>query len=125
MYTNVWNKYLPVIKILLKKAKNSDQVLDLNFPDFERAGIGRKAGYKFNIEFSKGRVHNVIINLPLASNLSSLLLQDSMVKELFMKNDYHISMNTKFQLSIKQIPSAETDDIHEEEPAEIAESEKN
>jgi len=125
MYTNVWNKYLPVIKILLKKSKNGDQVLDLNFSDFERAGIGRKAGYKFNIEFSKGRVHNVIINLPLASNLSSLLLQDAMVKELFMNNDYIISMNTKFQLSIKQIPSAQTDDIPEEEAAEIAGSEKN
>ncbi len=125
MYTNVWNKYLPVIKILLKKSKNGDQVLDLNFSDFERAGIGRKAGYKFNIEFSKGRVHNVIINLPLASNLSSLLLQDAMVKELFMNNDYIISMNTKFQLSIKQIPSVQTDDIPEEEAAEIAGSEKN
>ncbi|MDQ3682149.1 MAG: hypothetical protein M3352_03635 [Bacteroidota bacterium] len=125
MYTNVWNKYLPIIKILLKRAKNGDQVLDLNFSDFERAGIGRKSGYKFNIEFSKGRVDNVIINLPLASNLSSLLLQDTMVKELFMNNDYHISMNTKFQLSIKQIPAAQTDEAHVEEPAELAESEKN
>ncbi len=124
MYTNVWNKYLPIIKILLKRAKNGDQVLDLNFSDFERAGIGRKAGYKFNIEFSKGKVHNVIINLPLASNLSSLLLQDAMVKELFMNNDYHISMNTKFQLGIKQIPINNSEDAHEHE-AEIAESEKH
>ncbi len=124
MYTNVWNKYLPIIKILLKRAKNGDQVLDLNFSDFERAGIGRKAGYKFNIDFSKGKVHNVIINLPLASNLSSLLLQEPMVKELFMNNDYSISMNTKFQLGLKQIPAPQTDEVHEEEP-EVAESEKN
>lgn len=119
MYTNVWNKYLPIIKILLKRAKNADQVLDLNFSDFERAGIGRKTGYKFNIVFSKGKVHNVIINLPLASNLSSLLLQDAMVKELFMNNDYQISMNTKFQLGIKQVPSEETE-VAQEEEAEVA-----
>lgn len=125
MYTNVWNKYLPIIKILLKRAKNGDQVLDLNFSDFERAGIGRKAGYKFNIDFSKGKVHNVIINLPLASNLSSLLLQDPMVKDLFMNNDYSVSMNTKFQLGIKQIPPAETDMVQEEEHAELSGSEKN
>jgi hypothetical protein len=124
MYTNVWNKYLPIIKILLKRAKNGDQVLDLNFSDFERAGIGRKTGYKFNIVFSKGKVHNVIINLPLASNLSSLLLQDAMVKELFMHNDYHISMNTKFQLGIKQLPLEETESANEEE-AEVAETEKH
>ncbi|MFN2437633.1 MAG: hypothetical protein ABR503_00430 [Chitinophagaceae bacterium] len=122
MYTNVWNKYLPVIKILLKNSKNRDQVLDLNFSDFERAGIGRKSGYKFNIEFSKGKVHNVLINSPLASNLSNLLLQDAVVKELFMNNDYQVSMNTKFQLAIKQIPASQAGTVQEE--AEVAEPEK-
>ena len=107
MYTNVWNKYLPIIRILLKKSAAADQTLDLNLPDFERAGIARKSGYKFNIVFSKGRVDNVIISSPLASNLAQVLLGDPVIKELFMKNDYHVGMNTKFQMSFKCIANVE------------------
>lgn len=107
MYTNVWNKYLPIIRILLKKSAAADQTLDLNLPDFERAGIARKSGYKFNIVFSKGRVDNVIISSPLASNLAQVLLGDPVIKELFMKNDYHVGMNTKFQMSFKCIAPVE------------------
>ena len=109
MYTNVWNKYLPIIRILLKKCATADQTLDLNLPDFERAGIARKSGYKFNIVFSKGRVDNVIISSPLASNLAQVLLGDPIIKELFMKNDYHVGMNTKFQMSFKCIAQPQED----------------
>jgi len=119
MYTTIWNKYLPIIKILLKKTANSDQTLNLNTTDFERAGASRKAGYKFNIEFSEGRVSNIISASELAKSLASVLLQDAVVKELFSHNDYHISMNTKFQLAMKMIPVAvvEEETNTEAEPA--------
>ncbi len=112
MYTNVWNKYLPIIRILLKKTATADQTLNLNLPDFERAGIARKSGYKFNILFSKGRVDNVIISSPLASNLAQVLLGDPVIKELFIKNDYQVGMNTKFQMNFKCLTKPE------EEPAQ-------
>ena len=44
MYTQIWSKYLPIIKILLKRSANGNQTLELNRIDFERAGTGRKAG---------------------------------------------------------------------------------
>jgi hypothetical protein len=100
MYTQIWNKYLPVIKILLKKAKVSNQTLNLNRMDFEKVGILRKAGYKFNIELSKGRLNNVISSVPFARDLAEVLLGDAVVKELLKDSDYQISMNTKYQLSI-------------------------
>lgn len=65
MYNHIWKKYLPFINIQLKKSAGGDQVLNLNRVDFERAGTGRKAGYKFTIEFTEGRVSNVISNSPL------------------------------------------------------------
>lgn len=101
MYTHIWNKYLPIIKILLKRSAASDQTLDLNRIDFERAGSGRKAGYKFTIEFSKGRVTNVISGSPLASDLAAVIQQDGIMKTILSENDYQIMLNTKFQLSIK------------------------
>lgn len=101
----VWGKYLPIIKILMKRAATGDQKLDMNRIDFERVGSGRKAGYKFNIEFVKGRVDNMISSVPMASQLATVLLQDETSKQLLMKNDFHISMNTKFQLGIKYFPA--------------------
>src|SRR3981081_2602584 len=101
MYNHIWKKYLPIIKILMKKSAAEDQVLDLNRIDFERAGTGRKAGYKFMIELTNGRVANVISTSTLAMDLAAVLLEDAVVKELVRTNNYQVSLNTKFQVSLK------------------------
>ena len=101
----VWTKYTPIIRILLKKSASGDQTLDMNRIDFERAGSGRKAGYKFTIEFRKGRVSNLISSSPLATTLAGILTQDPVIKDLLQKGDYDISLNTKFQLHIKNLTS--------------------
>jgi len=107
MYTQIWSKYLPIIKILLKRTLHGDQVLDLNRIDFERAGSGRKAGYKFTIEFTKGRVANIISGSPLASDLAFVMLEDANIKPLLQANHYIVSLNTKFQLSLKNVTPKE------------------
>lgn len=124
MYTQVWTKYLPIIRILLKRSATGEQSLDMNRIDFERAGSGRKAGYKFTIEFRKGRVSNLISSSPLASNLAAVLLQDPVVKDLFQKIDYDISLNTRFQLHIKNL-STEQGVLQEAEHGPSEESENN
>ena len=98
MYNHIWKKYLPFINIQLKRSAGGDQVLNLNRIDFERAGTGRKAGYKFTVEFNDGRVSNVISNSPLASNLAAVMLENETTKEILRNNHYTISLNTKFQL---------------------------
>lgn len=107
MYTQIWSKYLPIIKILLKRTLNGDQVLDLNRIDFERAGSGRKAGYKFSIEFTRGRVANIISGSALASDLAFVMLEDETIKPLLLANHYVVSLNTKFQLSLKNVTPGE------------------
>jgi len=100
MYVHVWNKYLPIIKILMKKASAGNQTLDLNRIDFERAGSGRKAGYKFSIDFKQGRVSNIISGSPLASDLATVLLNDPASRAILANADISIALNTKFQLAI-------------------------
>ena len=100
MYVHVWNKYLPIIRILIKKSSTGSQTLNLNKSDFEKAGIGRKAGYKFNIEFDRGKVTNVISGLPLASDLALALTTDPSAKAILAEAELSIQLNTKFQLSI-------------------------
>ncbi len=87
----------------MKKSVSEDQVLDLNRVDFERAGTGRKAGYKFTIEFTDGKVGNVISGSTLAMHLASVMMEDDGAKEIIRDKNYEVSLNTKFQLSIKNI----------------------
>ena len=103
MYNHIWKKYLPIIKILMKKSNAEDQVLALNRVDFERAGTGRKAGYKFVINFTEGKVGNVISGSPLAMHLAQVILEDEGAKQILNENNYDVSLNTKFQLTIKHI----------------------
>ena len=122
MYNHIWKKYLPFINIHLKKSATADQVLVLNRVDFERAGTGRKAGYKFTIQLTNGRVSNVISGSPLAMNLASVLLEDDNTKNIIKDKMYEISLNTKFQLTTKNItPPAEETEGKDAEPSEVTE----
>ena len=103
MYNHIWKKYLPIIRILMKKSVSEEQVLDLNRIDFERAGTGRKAGYKFKIVFSEGKVSNVISGSALAMHLAQVILEDATALEILKEHNFEVSLNTKFQLSIKNI----------------------
>ena len=103
MYNHIWKKYLPIIRILMKKSVTEEQTLNLNRVDFERAGTGRKAGYKFKIEFTEGKVGNVISGSPLAMHLAQVILEDEGMKQILTEHDFEVGLNTKFQLAIKNI----------------------
>jgi hypothetical protein len=107
MYTNVWSKYLPIIRIVMKRSLVAEQVLALNAPDFERAGMKRKSGYKFSFGLKEGKLKNVIIDLPLASSLAGVLLEDSTINELIQTNEFYISLSPKYELTIRHIPHPE------------------
>jgi hypothetical protein len=121
MYNHIWKKYLPFINIHLKKSAVEDQVLTLNRVDFERAGTGRKAGYKFMIQLTNGRVSNVISGSPLAMNLAAVLLEDENTKKIIKEKVYEISLNTKFQLTTRNIPPPAEESLKEKVPAEQVE----
>ncbi|MFS8083265.1 MAG: hypothetical protein ACMG51_07425, partial [Ginsengibacter sp.] len=87
----------------MKKSISEVQVLDLNRVDFERAGSGRKAGYKFNIEFTDGKVGNVISGSPLAMHLAQVVMEDDAAKQILLENNYEVSLNTRFQLTIRHV----------------------
>lgn len=123
MYNHIWKKYLPIIRILMKKSATGDQVLDLNRVDFERAGTGRKAGYKFTIEFTDGKVGNVISGSALAMHLAAVILEDDGAKQIINENNYEISLNTKFQLSIKNVSSEVSKSAPKKKGKESAEEE--
>ena len=103
MLTNIWNKYLPVIKILLKRSKTGEQLLAINQSDFERAGLARKAGNKFSLLIKHGRVDNVVMPSAIAAELASGLLRDESVKAILEQHEYRIALDTKYKLHIVQL----------------------
>jgi hypothetical protein len=84
----------------MKKSAGGDQTLNLNRVDFERAGTGRKAGYKFTINFVQGKVSNIISGIPLAADLALALQSDPAARDILANAELDISLNTKFQLSV-------------------------
>lgn len=107
MTTNVWLKYVPVLRIVLKRSLAADQRFEVNAPDFERAGYKRRSGYKFHVELKNGRLNNVLVDAPIASSLASTLLDDTAIHQLTEGNEFHITMDGKFNLTIKHIPHRE------------------
>lgn len=102
MYKHIWQKYVPVMKILMKKTEGKPQVLELNKLDFEGASI-RKTGFKFKIEFHNGKVSNIIHDSPIAVELAQQLLENEWTNQILNDKNFSISLNTKYQLTIKEL----------------------
>jgi hypothetical protein len=107
MFTNLWIKYLPVIRLLVKKSLKEDQVLTMNVPDFERAGIKRKAAVKFSMCLKNGRPSHGAMEIPLAASLVTVLLAEPSMQELLADAEYCFSVNTKYELNIRHIQAVE------------------
>jgi hypothetical protein len=91
----------------MKRALVAEQILSLNAPDFERAGMKRKSGYKFSFNLKGGKLQNVIVELPLASSLVAVLLEDKVVSEFARTNEFYFALNPKYQLTIRHIRQPE------------------
>ncbi|SFQ11705.1 hypothetical protein [Parafilimonas terrae] len=100
-FAGVWNKYLPAIRILIKKAAAAEQVITINQSDMERAVGIKKSGYRFSIDFVNGRPDLLYSNNEIAQALISVLTEDEVIREYLSGNNYTFSFNNKYQLQIK------------------------
>jgi hypothetical protein len=102
-FAAVWNKYLPAIRILLKKAATTEQLLGVNRDDFERAAGIRKSGYRFTVNFIDGRTDAFFNGNDIVQAFISVLVEDAATHVRLAENDYTFSFNSKYQLQIKHI----------------------
>ena len=118
MFTSVWTKYLPVIRIVLKRSLASEQMLALNTSDFEKTGLKRQSGYKFQIRLKEGLPAQTIVDSPVASAFVAVLRSDERTKELLADNEFQITLSPKFQLTIKHLPKYKMAAVTTEEAAD-------
>ncbi len=108
MYTYTWKKYLPVIRLLLKRSATAEQTVSLNRTDFEKTTKLRKPACSFSVEIVKGRLTTINNQSVPARDLVEILQEDDITKNLIRQYQYAISLNSDFLLSIKNItPVAE------------------
>lgn len=114
MYTYTWKKYLPVIRILLKRSATAEQSVSLNRTDFEKTTKLRKPACSFAVEIVRGRLNAINNQSVPAKDLVSILQEDDMVKTLLRQHHYAISLNSDFLLSIKDITPPVQEEVLEE-----------
>ncbi|MDB5023697.1 MAG: hypothetical protein JWP78_1452 [Mucilaginibacter sp.] len=100
-YLQTWKKYIPVIRLYLKKSLTEDQQFKLNITDFESAGDRGKSGYTFNLQIENGKVSNNISGSAVARDLFELLKADEVIKAFLQEKSVKISVGKSFMLTIK------------------------
>lgn len=100
-YLTTWKKYIPVIRLHLKRSLNEDQSFKLNITDFESAGDRGKSGYSFNIAMENGKPTNNISGSAVARDLYEALKNDEGTKAFLQDKTVKISVGKTFMFNIK------------------------
>jgi hypothetical protein len=118
-FAGVWSRYMPAIRILIKKAITAEQLITINQSDIERAAGIKKSGYRFSIRFIKDRPELLHSNNDIAQAFIAALTEDEIIKEYLRDNNYTFSFNSKYQLQIKTDPT-QKEVIHPDEQETVA-----
>jgi hypothetical protein len=100
-YLQTWKKYLPVIRLHLKRSLVDEQSFKLNIIDFESAGDRGKSGYTFSLQMENGKVTNNISGSAVARDLFEALKSDETIKAMLSDKIIKISVGKTFLFSIK------------------------
>jgi hypothetical protein len=97
----LWTKYLPVIRILLKKAVNEEQQIPVGKMELQSIDNRKNASFSFNMEIINGKVENSIGVQPMGKDLFSVLNSDSVVRTFMLDKNINIQMTKSSLLTIR------------------------
>src|SRR5687768_6783382 len=100
-FFHTWSKYIPIIRILLKRSLKEEQKLEMNGIDFIRAAGGRKVKFAFSFSLLNGRFENLELPTPLGRSLLDALNDDKASSQFVKTNHLQFSMNKDFELVIR------------------------
>ena len=105
-FFHTWVKYIPIIRILLKRSLKEEQKLEMNGIDFIRAAGGRKVKFDFSFSLQNGKFENMQSPTPLGKGLVAALDEDAVTRQFVKTNHLQFSMNKNFQLMIRNTTPA-------------------
>ncbi|HWK07974.1 MAG TPA: hypothetical protein VNS58_30305 [Puia sp.] len=103
-FLTLWMKYLPAIRILLKKSLNEDQQISLGKMELATLDNRKNANFSFNLAITKGKVENTIGVAAIGKDLFSVLSNDSIIKSFMDDKNISIQMTRASLLTLKSTP---------------------
>ena len=97
----LWTKYLPAIRILLKKAVTEEQQITLNKIELQSVDNRKNVNFSFNLEISNGKVENSIGVPSMGKDLFSVLNGDQLVRSFMLDKKINIQMTRSSLLTFK------------------------
>lgn len=107
LYFPLWQKYLPIIALQMKNAKNGEREITLYKNEFKEVGDRKVSDFSFNLEIKNGRVASNIRGTAAARGLYEKLTQNKATKQLLTENFYKIQLFKDYRMKIERIPQAE------------------
>lgn len=102
MFLQTWRKYIPVIVLLMKRSGTGVQLLHMNHTDFERAAGGKKIKLGFSeLKLVYGRSDFRAKQTTLAGDFITALQENVTARSIVSLNTFEFTMNSSFQLIIK------------------------
>ena len=97
----LWTKYLPAIRILLKKAVNEEQQFTLSKIELQSVDNRKNVNFSFNLEISNGKVENSLGVSQMGKDLFSVLNGDLLVRRFMLDKKIMIQMTRSSLLTFK------------------------
>lgn len=102
VYVQLWKKYLPVIRLLLKKTEKGEQKLQLYKHEFEKTGAKNKLGYVFTMELLNGKPVTKLEQKAVAHDLLSVMNENEDVAEWLKERHVIISSTRSGEITFQQ-----------------------
>jgi hypothetical protein len=97
----LWTKYLPAIRILLKKAVNEEQQFTLSKIELQAVDNRKNVNFSFNLEISNGKVESGLGVSPMSNDLFNVLNGDLLVRRFMLDKKIMIQMTRSSLLTFR------------------------
>ncbi len=97
----LWTKYLPAIRILLKKAVNEEQQFTLSKIELQAVDNRKNVNFSFNLEISNGKVESGLGISPMGKDLFNVLNGDLLVRRFMLDKKIMIQMTRSSLLTFR------------------------
>src|SRR5258708_17044587 len=97
----LWTKYLPAIRIMLKKAVNEDQQITLSKMELQSVDNRKNVNFSFELAILNGKLENSIGAAPMGKDLFSVLNGDPAVRSFMLEKRITIQMSRASLLTFK------------------------
>jgi hypothetical protein len=97
----LWTKYLPAIRILLKKAVNEEQQFAFSKIELQSIDNRKNANFSFSLEISNGKVESAPGVPPMGKDLFTVLNSDLVVRKFMVDKKIMIQMTRSSLLTLR------------------------